>query len=298
MLLEVANDDSNQDSLEAHLLAIELMPQVCHVLDMLTEQGEKEIDRLCWLLEAARNHYSYYLTSSDTLGRLVSYPELATRPEDCAMAYMYLGNVLGFRGDKNGADAALEQAEKRFREMGNDMGLAHTLLTKAEVMRCMGDESEAKIILDQAEQLCQQLNDDLGLANVFRTRGDLLLCQMDFDGAESAYKDAEEKSQKMKDTIGMANLIQSRGLLLGNQGEINKALKLLDEAYILYQKFHNISGQASCLEVQYLFLMESGQAGEAERLRPLLEDLLPNLPLPQQEGVRDTLAYVPPKPED
>lgn len=298
MLLEVANDDSNHDSLEAHLLAIELMPQVCHVLDMLTEQGEKEIDRLCWLLEAARNHYSYYLTSSDTLGRLVSYPELATRPEDCAMAYMYLGNVLGFRGDKNGADAALEQAEKRFREMGNDMGLAHTLLTKAEVMRCMGDESETKIILDQAEQLCQQLNDDLGLANVFRTRGDLLLCQMDFDGAESAYKDVEEKSQKMKDTIGMANLTQSRGLLLGNQGEINKALKLLDEAYILYQKFHNISGQASCLEVQYLFLMESGQTGKAERLRPLLEDMLPDLPLPQQEGVRDTLAYVPSKPED
>lgn len=297
MLLEIANDDSNQDSLKAHLLAIELMPQVCHVLDTLVEQGEKEIDRLCQLLEAARNHYSYYLASSDTLDRLVSYPELATRPEDCAIAYMYLGNVLGFRGDKNGAESALGQAEKQFRNMGNDMGLAHTLLTKAEVMRCMGDENEAKIILDQAEQLCQKLNDDLGLANIFRTRGDLLLCQRDFDGAESAYKDAEKKSQKMNDTIGMANLIQSRGILLGNQGELDKALKLLDEACAFYQKFHNMSGQASCLEAQYMFLMASGQTEKAERLQPLLEGLLPNLPLPQQEGVRDILAYAISEPE-
>lgn len=297
-LLNLANDDPNPDSLQAHQLAVELMPQVCHVLDALAEQGEKGIDSLCWLLDAARNHYSYYPSSCDTLKRLAEHPALENRPEDYGIAYAMLGDLLGKLGDQNGSKAALEQAEGQFQKAGNDMGLAHTLLTKAELLRSMEDYPGSNTTLDQAEKLYRELENDLGLANVSRNRGDLLLLQEDYKGAEMAYAEAEKRYRDLKDSLGLANTLQSRSILFVKRREFGEALKLLGEAYPLYLELLDLSGQASCLQFQYLILLFTDRTGEAEKLCPLMEALLPDLPPPMQEQIRKILAYDPSEPED
>ena len=297
-LLDLANDFANPDSLQAHQLAVELMPQVCHVLDALAEQGKWGIGWLRRLLHAAHNHYQFYLSSCDTLKRLAEHPVLKDRPEDCGIAYASLGDLLGKLGDQNGSKAALEQAEERFRKSGNDMGLANTLLAKAELLRSMRDYTSANTALDRAEQLYRKSKDDLGLANVFRNRGDLLSLQKNYEGAESAYSKAEKRYRDLKVDLGLANTLRSRGTLFALQREFDKAMELLREAYPVYLELCDLKGQAECLGLQYLYLMATDRAGEAEKFRPLLEVLLPELLPPQQELVRIILAYTPSEPED
>ena len=297
-LLNLANDYANPDSLQAHQLAVELMPQVCHVLDALAEEGEAGIEYLCWLLNAARNHCLFYQPSCNTLKRLAENPALKDRPGYCGLAYSRLGDMLGKLGDQNGSKAALEQAEGQFQKAGNDMGLANTLLAKAQLLQNMGDYTGANTALGKAEKLYRESEDELGLANVFRNRGDLLLLQEDYKGAETAYAEAEKKYWEMKFNLGLANTLGSRGALLGLQGMFDKSLKLLGEAYHLYQEMCDLIGQSKCLKLQYLCLRYSGRVGEAEKLRPLMEALLPDLPLPDQEQIREILAIDPSESED
>lgn len=297
-LLNIANDHTNPDDLKAHQLAVELMPQVCYVLDALVEQGEKVIDSLCRLLHAGRNHYSYYNLSCNTMKRLAEHPALENRPEYRGIAYANLGELLRFLGDENGAKEALEQAENRCQKAGSDLWLANTLLSKAQLLQSIGDYVDADAVLNQAEKLYRESKDNLGLANVFRNRGDLLSIQKDYKKAESAYGEAEKRYRDLKVDLGLAHTLLSRGKLLAWQEEYGKVLELLREAYTLYLKLCDLTGQATCLHLQYLCLLDTDRAGEAEKLRPLLEALIPNLPPPDQELVRDTLAYDPSEAED
>lgn len=297
-LLDHANDHTNPDDLKAHQLAVELMPQVCHVLGALAEVGERGGDRLCQLLDAARNHYPYYPSSCDTLKRLAEHPILKDRPEYSGIAYAMLGDLLGKLGDQNGSKAALEQAEGQFQKAGNDMGLAHTLLAKAKLLRSMRDYPGANTALDQTEKLYRKSKAALGLVNVFRIRGDLLSIQEDYKGAKLAYAEAEKRYRDLQNNLGLANTLLSRGTLFAQQGEFDKALEWLGEAYPLFLELLNLSGQARCLGFQYMCLMDTDRAREAEKLRPLMEALLPELPPPGQKMVREVLAYTPSKPED
>ena len=122
--------------------------------------------------------------------------------------------------------------------------------------------------------------------------------QEKFKEAVLDYDEAEEKYQDLGNNFGLANTLSSRGVLLALQGEFDKALKLLEEGYSLYLELCNSIGQANCLINRYLCLMNTDRTGEAEKLRPLMEALLPDLPPPMQEQIREILAIDPSEPED
>lgn len=285
-LLDQANDSSNPDRLKAHRLAVELMPQVCHVLDGLAEEGEAQSDDLLMLLHFARNHFKYYLTSGDALKHLVGYSSLKVR----SLAYNYLGEVLGYRGEKRSASEALEQAAMQYEKDGNSRGLADALLSTAELFRSMGDYDGAAVALNRAEKLYSGVGSDLGLANILYFRGAVLQCQNKLKEAEEAYRNAEEKYRKLNESLGLANVLKSRGVMLWYQDEFEKALKPLEEAYDIYRELLLVSKQAECQCIRYACLMQTDRAEEAEEIRPQLEALMPDLPPPVQELVRIVLS--------
>lgn len=284
-LLDQANDRSNPDQLKAHRLAVELMPQVCHVLEGLADDGEKRSDNLLMLLRSAGNHFMYYLTSGDTLKQLVGHSSLNIS----GLACEYLGDVLCFQGELSGAREALEQVAVQYEKAGNSWGLANALLSTAEVLRIMGDYDGAIVALDRAEKLYSDGGHDLGLANILYFRGEVLRCQDKYTDAEDAYSGAEEKYRKLNENLGSANILKSRGVMLWYQDEFEKALKPLEEAYDIYRELLLVDDQAQCQCWRYLCLMQTDRAEEAEEIRPQLEALLPDLPPPVQELVRIVL---------
>lgn len=284
-LLDQANDRSNPDQLKAHRLAVELMPQVCHVLDGLVDEGEERSDALFALLDSSRNHFKYHLTSKDTLKHLVGHSSQDIR----ALAYMYLGDVLRFQGELSGAREALEQAAVQYEKAGNSQRLADALLFKADLLRSMGDYDGAAAALDRAEKLYSDVGEHLGLANVLFSKGDVLLYRGKYSEAEDAFKGAEEKYRELNGSLGLANVLERRGVMLFRQKEYEKALKPLEEAYGIYRELLNVSNQAQCQCFRYVCLMRTDRAEEAEAIRPQLEALLPDLPPPVQELVRIVL---------
>ena len=286
-LLKQANDNSNPDQLKAHRLAVELMPQVCHVLDGLAEEGEERSDVLRTLLSSARNHFKYYLTSGDTLKHLVGH----SSQDICGFSYKYLGDVLRFQGELSGAREALEQAVVQCEKAGDALVVADALVSKAELLRGMKDYDGAAATLDRAEKLYSDGGNDLGLANILFIRSEVLRCQNKYKDAENACMEAEAKYRELNASLGLANVLKSRGFILFDQGEYEKALKPLEEAYDIYRELLLVREQAFCQSIRYLCLMQTNRAGEAEAIRPQLEALLPDLPPPVQRLVRHTLSY-------
>ena len=286
-LLDRANDGSNPNRLEAHRVAVELMPQVCHVLDGLAKEGEAQSDDLLMLLYSAQNHFMYYLTSGDTLKHLVGHPS----QDICGFAYKYLGDVLRFQGELSDARDALERAAVQCEKAGNFQTLADALLSKAELLRSMEDYEGAAATLGRAEKLYSDVVDDLGMANILLCKGDVLRCQNKYKEAEDAYRGAEEKYRVLNSSMGLANVLQSRGVMLFSQEEYEKALKPLEEAYDIYRELLLVDDQAQCQCFRYLCLMQTDRAGEAEAIRPQLEAMLPDLPPPVQRLVQAALSY-------
>ena len=286
-LLDRANDGSNPNRLEAHRVAVELMPQVCHVLDGLAKEGEERSDALFDLLGSSRNHFMYYLTSEDTLKHLVGHSSQAVR----GLSFRCLGEVLGYQGEKRGARDALEQAEVQYEKAGNSHGLANTLASKAELFRSMGEYDDAASALERAEKLFSDGGSDLGLANILYFRGEVLRCQDKYTEAEDAYRGAEEKYRKLTERLGLANVLKSRGVMLFSQEEYEKALKPLEEAYDIYRELLLVDNQVQCQCWRYPCLMQTDRVEEAEEIRPQLEALLPDLPPPIQRLVQVALSY-------
>ena len=73
-------------------------------------------------------------------------------------------------------------------------------------------------------------------------------------------------------------------------GKLDQAMEAYNQAEELYQKEQEPMGLSYTLARKYLCLRTLGQPGEAEKLLPELQALLPTLPSPVQEQIQDILA--------
>ena len=247
-LMDLADEGGNPARTEAHSLAIELMPQVCHVLEMLAAPEYDGIDPMCRLLAAAGNHYQYDLSSLKTLQMLAGSGALDDHPRSCAIAYEYTGDLLCRLGDLDKALSAYDEAEKLYRKQQDDLGLANTIQSRGDLLRWLGEVEKALSAYDEAEKLFRKEQNDLGLANTIKYRGNLLLRLGDLDKAQLAYDEAEKLYRKEQDDLGLANTIKFRGDLLSRLGEVEKALSAYDEAEKLYRKEQADLGLANTLQ--------------------------------------------------
>ena len=60
---------------------------------------------------------------------------------------------------------------------------------------------------DEAEKLYKAVHDDLGLANVLQCKGDLKLLQGDLEGAEKMYEQALPLYEQVRDSMGKCNTL-------------------------------------------------------------------------------------------
>ena len=244
-LLRLADDRGNPARPEAHSLAIDLMPQVCQVLRELAELEEQGADCLCRLLNKAKNHCQYELSSLSVLLHLSEHEILADRPLFRGIAYRYAGDLQSRLGEPDKALEAYARAEALFRRERDDLGFANTLRSRGDLQRRLG----------QVEQ------------------------------ALEAYAQAEELYRKERDDLGLANTLLSRGALQSRLGEPDKALEQYRSACSLYRKVQEPVGLCCTLAEQYRIYVQTGRRTKAEPIRRELEKLLPGVPANVQEYV-------------
>ena len=250
VLMDLADEGGNPARTEAHSLAIELMPQVCHVLETLAAPEYDGIEPLCRLLSEAGNHYQYDLSSLKTLQMLAGSGALDNHPRFCAIAYKYTGDLLRRLGEVEKALSAYDEAEKLYRKEQADLGLANTIQSRGDLLSRLGEVEKALSAYDEAEKLYRKEQDDLGLANTLQSRGDLFL-------TGDRYREALEQYRR---------------------------------ACGLYRKLREPMGLGYALADQYRCLVHEGLHQEAVAVRRELEELLPRLTPDVQSYCKSALS--------
>ena len=121
------------------------------------------------------------------------------------------GDLLSLTGKPDKATDAYDEAEKLFRAVHDDLGLANVLRSRGDLLSLTGEPEKAMTAYDEAEKLFRAVHDDLGLANVLKSRGDLLRQTGEPEKATDAYDEAEKLFKAEHDDLGLANVIQGKG---------------------------------------------------------------------------------------
>ena len=229
VLMDLADEGGNPARTEAHSLAIELMPQVCHVLETLAAPEYDGIDPMCRLLAAAGNHYQYDLSSLKTLQMLAGSGALDDHPRSCAIAYEYTGDLLCRLGDLDKALSAYDEAEKLYRKEQDDLGLANTIQSRGDLLRRLGEVEKALSAYDEAEKLYRKEQADLGLANTLQSRGDLFLTGDWYREALEQYRSACGLYRKLREPIGWGYTLADQYRCLVHEGLHQEAVAVCRE---------------------------------------------------------------------
>ncbi|MBE6946124.1 MAG: tetratricopeptide repeat protein [Ruminococcaceae bacterium] len=267
-LLKKTFDYTDEEKyLKTHYQALELFPQLCYILRELLERAEAGgtdcFVALCALLPGAANYLRFDVNSERLLSQIAGSHALRESPRTLAQANEYYGDVLFRLGRPREALRCYEEAEKLYRKVQEDQGLANTLFSRGEVLQLLGQPQEALRCYEEVEKLYRKEQDDLGLANTLHSRGEVLRNLGQPQEALRCYEEAEKLYRKEHSDLGLANTLRSRGQVLRNLGQPQEALQCYEKAEKLYRKVHSDQGLAHTLRSRGQILDFLGQPQEA-----------------------------------
>ena len=198
-ILKKGDDGEQTDYLKNHDRALAFLPQCFHLAEQCLEKDETE--QLISLLYYADNYYKYDVVRSILLLEKLIEKTPDSFPLRCYF-YEYLGDLLRLTDKLDKATDAYDEAEKLFRAVHDDLGLANVLRSRGDLLRITGKPDEATDACDEAEKLFRAVHDDLGLANVLQCKGDLKHLQGDLEGAEKMYEQALPLYEQVRASMG------------------------------------------------------------------------------------------------
>ena len=203
-ILKKGDDGEQTDYLKNHDRALAFLPQCFHLAEQCLEEDETE--QLNSLLYYAYNYYKYDVVRSIPLLEKLIEKTPDSFPLRCYF-YEYLGDLLRITGKPDKATDAYDEAEKLFRAVHDDLGLANVLKSRGDLLIRTGKPDKATDAYDEAEKLFRAVHDDLGLANVLRCKGDLKHLQGDLEGAEKMYEQALPLYEQVRASMGKCNTL-------------------------------------------------------------------------------------------
>ncbi len=205
-LLTDAKDRKSDDYLPRHQRVLEHLPQILHCIRLLMRRGgEGERGITDSIVMDAANYYQYNaLQAEPLLKELTEHYRALDNKQFLALVSKYRGDLLYLQDDTDGALRCYDEAEKLFRDVRDDLGLANTLQSRGHLLRLRGDTDGASQCYDDAEKLFRDVRDNLGLANTLKSRGHLLKADGHVDDAYALYRDAEALYRAVRDPTMLA----------------------------------------------------------------------------------------------
>ena len=158
-ILKKGDDGEQTDYLKNHDRALAFLPQCFHLAEQCLEEDETE--QLNSLLYYAYNYYKYDVVRSIPLLEKLIEKTPDSFPLRCYF-YKYLGDLLRITGKPDKATDAYDEAEKLFRAVHDDLGLANVLQCKGDLKHLQGDLEGAEKMYEQALPLYEQVRDSMG----------------------------------------------------------------------------------------------------------------------------------------
>ncbi len=224
------------------------------------------------------------------------------------------GRLAWFQGELRRGNALLEESLALFRHLGDDAGVAFTLLFLGRIAVSQGDPKRGAALVEESLASYRQQGNEWGIARALIVLGDAALFENEVDRATAKFETALDLSRKLEDAEGIAlsllylgrdahvrgNAARSDRLLreslvvfresgdsrgvaeavleLGRvarlQGDSARALRLCRQSLVLSQKLDNKSYVAFCLTALAGVIQAAGDTARAARLFGAAQRLL------------------------
>ena len=197
------------------------------------------------------------------------YLEATKRDSQSAAAFLRLAILYG-RGQDQGSDEAFNQAEKIYKLMSNQEGVADTSYQRGALLAKLKRVPEAKAQLEDALKLAQSLSDNkyqivktqLQLSSVYYNEGDS-------ERAKNVATEAIELAQKSRIQNLATNGLIDLGYTLLSRGEFNEAGKYFQQALDFAQRDKARTAEARAKRALGSL---NQQQGNVDQAIPLLEE--------------------------
>jgi len=222
---------------------------VSRTYGILCQQGPS-IDASPEAIDICRNALEASIAAKDPNGEAMMRTDLA------ALYYQ--------RGDLTQSAEMLQQAVKKFKQVGNRDGVATALSNFADARLSQGDLMEAKKLLQESIPEYQAVDDKEGVVLNLDSLGDIWRQNGELDKAEAAYQQAEVIARKIEDKNATAYVLSGMGDLALDRGDLTLARKRYEEALALRngagEKQNAAESRVSLAKVA----IEEGHASDAE----------------------------------
>jgi DNA-binding winged helix-turn-helix (wHTH) protein/tetratricopeptide (TPR) repeat protein len=181
-----------------------------------------------------------------------------------AMMRTDLASLYYLRGDLAKSAPMLQEAVKKFRQVGNRDGVATALSNFADVRIAQGDLVEAKKLLEQSIPVYQAVDDKEGVVLNLDSLGDLWRQNGELDKAKTAYQQAEVIARKIEDKNAIAYVLSGMGDLALDRGDLHLSRKLYEESLELRNQAGEKQTAAETRVSLAKLAIEEGHSPDAE----------------------------------
>ena len=188
----------------------------------------------------------------------------AKDPNGEAMMSTDLAALYYLRGNLAESAQMLQQAVKKFRQVGNRDGVATALSNFADARLSEGNLMEAKKLLEESIPEYRAVDDKEGVVLNLDSLGDIWRENGELDRADADYQQAEVIARKIEDKNATAYVLSGMGDVALDRGDLPLARKRYEEALAL----RNQSGEKQSAGESRVSLanlaIEEGHASDAE----------------------------------
>ena len=213
-------------------------------------QQEPSIDASTEAIDICRNALEASIAARDPNGEAMMRTDLA------ALYYQ--------RGDITQSAEMLQQAVKKFKQVGNRDGVATALSNFADARLSQGDLMEAKKLLQESIPEYQAVDDKEGVVLNLDSLGDIWRQNGELDKAEAAYQQAEVIARKIEDKNAIAFVLSGMGDVALDRGDLTLARKRYEEALALRSQAGEKQNAAESRVSLAKLAIEEGHAPDAE----------------------------------
>ncbi|MBZ5653174.1 MAG: winged helix-turn-helix domain-containing protein, partial [Acidobacteriia bacterium] len=188
----------------------------------------------------------------------------ARDPNGEAMMRTDLASLYYLRGDLTQSAEMLQQAVKKFKQVGNRDGVATALSNFADARLSQGELMEAKKLLEESIPEYQAVDDKEGVVLNLDSLGDIWRQNGELDKADTAYRQAEVIARKMEDKNATAYVLSGMGDVAFDRGDLALARKRYEEALTLRNQAGEKQSAAESRVSLANLAIEEGHASDAE----------------------------------
>ena len=176
-----------------------------------------------------------------------------------------LGDAAGMQDRYTEAQQRYQQALPTYREIGDRLGEANTLLSLGDTARMQNRYAEAEQLYQQALPTYREIGSRVGEANTLRSLADTALAQDRYAEAEQLNQQALPTYREIGDRLGEANTLLSLGDTARMQNRYAEAEQRYQHALSTYREIGDRLGEANTLKSLADTALAQDRYAEAEQ---------------------------------